>query len=248
MSNSSDGPGIIALLALGLAVAGVVATVAYPEIRCAIGLKSDGCDESSPTVRSEPIAPIATDLPIQIATEPAFTRVIPPTMTEFPPTPIPVDTPVPPATDPPQLPTDRPPTDPPPTAVSLDTAAGTVLEVGDTWRQDELRLTLIRVRVDRVDLLFMDLVLENMGSASLPVEISRSDIRVVDNLGNSFAVSPVGMTSSSTHRSLVIRSGSDEGVGFYAKGNYLELGSTELVITVSISAVHDAKWRVPLAR
>jgi hypothetical protein len=153
---------------------------------------------------------------------------------------------------------------PPPTATPLpDTAPGTVLEVGQTWRTGGLELTLVDAYYDYTPVgppgAYLTFRLTNQKAHQITIQYNlKYSVWAVDNLGRDLTV---GVTANSfidrfeDHTLLV---GSGESIYLAGWGGYGEpglivlvdtadLSVSEFVVTISVSSITDARWRIGVA-
>jgi DNA-binding CsgD family transcriptional regulator len=185
----------------------------------------------SPTV-ADTATPQNTETPVPPSPtpEPTYTPV-PPT-----PTPIPTDTPIPTPTVPP------------------DTPPGSVLEVGDSWRQNGVRLKLIETNLSSECVSF-SFDFYNETNHQMVVEIDPEAFSVRDNLGQQWELVSISDWTICDTRGIYVEKQSetvDPGDNYGAhwfgfKGPVTDSRVNEVVITVEkISQISNARWRVPI--
>lgn len=169
-----------------------------------------------------------------------------PTLAPPTPTPVPTNTPVPPT--PTLLPTPTVPSNTPP---------GSILEVGESWQQNDIRLKLEEVSFSP-DCLRLHFNLYNDTNHTIVTVINEENFSVVDNLGqrwrfSSFGFCYYGCTDYTEEIEDTIEAGEHfktEGcdtwkVAFY--GSVTDTRVDEVIVTVDgLSQISNAKWRIPI--
>jgi len=168
-----------------------------------------------------------------------------PSPTKSEPTPIPMSTPI-------------------PTRVVLqDTPAGTILDVGQTWRQSGVELTLLEIelhptRDDYYGQVYTSWRFANNTPNEIILSYSYQNFSANDNLGNRLKI--LGFYNESfwcDDYSLVMKSGDIFDfskmcpvVGGYQLPVVVNLSNkqiSEIIVTATgISSISDAKWRIPI--
>ena len=157
-----------------------------------------------------------------------------------------------------------PPTDTPlpiliPTEPLLaDTASGTILEFGQTWRQQGIEITLTDEtlfvsNVEGAGVGFQTSFLNNK-SFDVAVTLSMNNITAIDNFSRQLKVSHIcydgGCWISCEPSTYVLASGEEfdlcrQGM-FFASVDISDLSITEIIITFSNASIGEARWRIPI--
>lgn len=152
---------------------------------------------------------------------------------------------------------------PPPTAIP-DTTPGTILELGDTWQQGGLALTLIKREFGSNKVSWVAFRLNNLQSKDRVVQISRSSFTAIDNTGRKLLVGggnfgmDVEPFLGCDSYSIVLAANSSMGIQFqcsYSIGD-IAIGTklddpsqTDIIIIVSgISSINNARWHLEINR
>jgi len=185
-----------------------------------------------------PVPPIPTPIVIVVtATPQAVPTLVPPTLT-----PAPTDTPVPPT----------------PT-VSSNTPPESILEVGESWQQNDVRLRLDEVDLDASrECLTLMFNLFNDTDHTIVVAIGTQHFSVVDNLGRQWRFSSIGFCLyGCSGRSEEIVDTVDAGERFRTEGcdtwkasfdgSVTDTRVDEVIVTVDgLSQISNARWRIPI--
>lgn len=190
-----------------------------------------------PTPTSEEVVVVVTATPQDTPT-PA-----PPT-----PTPAPTDTPVPPT-----------PTSMPTATVPEDTPPGSILEEGESWQQNNVRLRLDKVKLDAprecVTLMFN---LFNDTDHTIVVTINSQNFSVVDNLDRKWRFSSIGFcTYGCSGRDEEIVDTVEASERFRTEGCdtwkasfnafLTDTNVNEIIVTVDgLPEISNARWRIPI--
>jgi len=166
-----------------------------------------------------------------------------------------------------QIPT---PTSYPTSTPITDTPPGSVLDVGQAWKQSGFELMLTEVemgtasnsRLDPVEWgLFISFDLSNFSGNDVPVRYNLAEaITAVDNFGNNLKIGSVNQDFTELIPetvSEVFRNGSTikllslpvHGDSLFSVFFYIDVTSernTEVIVNVNISRVSNARWRIPI--
>lgn len=160
---------------------------------------------------------------------------------------------------------------PTPTAIPsptplLDTQPGTVLEVGQTWRQGGLELTLVSFQMDVGSSVYnkglgmhVCFNLTNRRPSDLTLRYSSQNFMAQDNLGRRLKLYGCMYDCGEWYEVTgIVHSGETVQLGLLPFGSwgpncpYIEVDTadpaiTEVVITISnISSISQARWRIPI--
>jgi hypothetical protein len=208
-------------------------------------------------VTSTPAPPQPTPTP-----EPTVAATATPTPTPTPtpvppsPTPAPTETPTPTSTS-----TSTPtPTDtlvPTPTTPE-NTPPGSILAEGESWRQNNVRLRLDEVYLDaaRGCTTFM-FNLFNDTDHTIVVTLNSENFSVVDNLDRKWRFSSIGLcTYGCSGRNAEMADTIEAGERFRTEGCdtwkasfdafLTDTNVDEIIVTVNVSEVSNARWRIPI--
>jgi hypothetical protein len=141
-----------------------------------------------------------------------------------------------------------------------DTPPGTVLQVGDTWRQGGLELSLVDSSlVDAFDQypagVAVSLQLTNRRGVDLPLRDTQDDFSATDSSGNRLRVYDGQGGAPSFDETFIIHA--DETVGLPHPGNsgeglfiavdVFDTSITSISITVTaIGSIVNASWQIPI--
>jgi hypothetical protein len=146
------------------------------------------------------------------------------------------------------------PTIPPPTPKPENTPPGSVLNPGETWKQDGAELTLVEARFEP-DTIFIDWQFKNNTRQSLAVKYDESNFTVQDSLGRKlqtrgFSIGSTicqGSANSVLQPQDTIKNKGCEGVPFNIEIDLSNNQVTDVTITATnISRIARAQWKVPL--
>lgn len=158
-----------------------------------------------------------------------------------------------------------PPTATPvPAPISLDTPAGSVLSVGQYWRQEDVGLVLKQVAFDpEYSCVATSFDLDNYGRQDIVTAITLGQFTAVDNTGRAWVAKAISLYtycryqggSSLSQLSVVIGAGDSFWQGGYTawyislEGPLSDSRVTSLTVTVNgLSRVRSAKWLVTIGR
>jgi len=145
---------------------------------------------------------------------------------------------------------------PPPTPVP-DTPAGTVLDLGQTWRQGGLEAAIENSKLftltdqwGHTPGVMVTLRLLNRRPQDLVLNYTQDNITAIDNLGRTLQVGELVPAESAvipfTQQSVLAAGQSARHDRIYAVAAVTDPSVTEVTFTVSISSVNGACWRVPI--
>lgn len=253
MSSSNDSKGTVKAAVIGGIIGGVFLVLST--------LISGFFLLQSSNIRAESSGTATAVAMITQAPLPTYT-VPPPLPTYTPPptyTPRPTLTPVPTEAEIIPTPTETP--IPEPTALP-DSQPGSILDVGQTWRQGEMEMRLVDARI-YPELVWARFNLRNNGTAPKVIRYGPENFSGQDNRGKRLEAGGVDQyfgyhvqkgcdsrvitldPQASESIALNCSAGNDEGVTFGA--DYSDPTLTEIIITVSgISSIQNAAWRVPI--
>jgi len=158
---------------------------------------------------------------------------------------------------------------PPPTPLP-DTIPGTILEVGQTWRLGGLELTLVDAYYDYTPTgpgcwscgdpgAYLTFRLTNQKPQQITVQYNlKYDVRATDNLGRDLFVGVTSNAYMDSFEEQTVLVGSGEYIYLAGWGGYGEPGMIvlvdttdtsvyEFIVTISISSITDARWRIGVA-
>jgi hypothetical protein len=126
--------------------------------------------------------------------------------------------------------------------VAGDTEAGTVLELGQSWRQGGLELTLSLLRTNP-DSLMLDVSLTSRRQGDLVFRLTQDNFSASSNLGQALRMRPIT-------GNFVAPPGRTTRLGYlYIMADLADPGLTEIIVVVSgISSITEAKWRIPIEK
>jgi hypothetical protein len=179
------------------------------------------------TATPEPLSPTPPPPPTGTPIPPTATHTPQPTQTPWIIIATPIPTPV--------------PTEP------ENTPPGTILEVGETWKQDGLHLTLRKLEMTGGGIVNTWFVAENKAGQVLNFKFNTKDVVVTDNNGVVFG-KHYEKSCTQSHR---LEKGESRDIkecynwtGFRHGGDYFDPEVTYLVVTISnFGRIGEAKWR-----
>ncbi|WP_157202755.1 hypothetical protein [Calidithermus chliarophilus] len=126
--------------------------------------------------------------------------------------------------------------------VAGDTEAGTVLELGQTWKQGGLELTLRLLRTNP-DGLLIEASLTSRRQGDLVFRLTQDNFSASSNLGQPVKMRPIT-------GSFVAPPGRTVRLGYLTlTADLADPGLTEIIVVVSgISTITEARWRVPVEK
>ena len=166
-----------------------------------------------------------------------------------------------PSTDIPPLPDNPTEASMPPASIP-ETQPGTVLEVGEAWRQGKLELRLTGREVyPKIILAFFTVT--NIGTTQRVIEYSQDNFSAVDTLnrridtgGVDWNFDPFVQHTCSSNTAILDPNDYETILIYCERGNFegvalavdvTDNSITEIVITASgISSINDAQWRIPI--
>lgn len=148
---------------------------------------------------------------------------------------------------------------------SVDTIPGTVLEVGDTWKQGGLELTLKDADISTSEVwegpgIILHFSLANRRPQEALIQLRNDNFSAVDEQGNSYDVIYANNNANfygDIDQSFVLESGANVPLPvprnsidmIFVQANIVDLPINEIRLTVDgISTISDAQWRVPIPR
>ena len=257
----------------GLCLAAVVTVVVTYAVRGILsGMEQAQATEQSEVLVVEVTREVTVGATMDSSAQPASTArpaamatVAPentPTLLPPSPTPEPTDTPIPPSPTPAPSATPSPTLTPLPTATSTplppteppDTPPGSMLEVGDSWRQNGVRLKLKETNLSPKCVSFL-FDFYNDTDHQMVVKIDPDAFSVQDNRGQRWTLTSISDWIICDTREIYIDEQSetvDPGDNYGAHW-FGFLGATtdervnEVIITVGkMSQIDNARWRVPI--
>jgi len=187
-----------------------------------------------------PVPPTPTPIVIVVTATPQDT----PTLAPLTPTPAPTNTPASPT---PTVPSNTPPE--------------SILEVGESWQQNDIRLRLDEVDLDASrECLTLMFNLFNDTDHTIVVTINSQNLSVVDNLERRWRFSSIGFcTYGCSGRSEEIVDTVEAGERFRTEGcdtwkvsfnaHLTDTNVNEVIVTVDgLSQISNARWRIPIYR
>ena len=127
---------------------------------------------------------------------------------------------------------------PPPTSVP-DTAPGTILQVGETWSQGGLSLTLVSAEISG-DRIYTRFVWANNTSNTIVTQIGERTFRLVTSNNIELRLSAFDSGSES------IKSGAEREYSYQYDGDLGNSTITEIIAIANISRITNARWRIPV--
>ncbi|RIH88077.1 hypothetical protein [Calidithermus roseus] len=126
--------------------------------------------------------------------------------------------------------------------VAGDTAAGTILELGQSWKQGGLELTLRLLRTNP-DSILLEVTLTSRRQGDLVLRLTQDNFSASSNLGQALRIRPVG-------GSFVVPPGRSTRLGYLTLiADLADPGLTEIIVVVSgISSIEEARWRIPIEK
>ncbi len=161
------------------------------------------------------------------------------------------------------------PTSPPTDTPITDTVPGTILEVGQAWKQEGMELRLTNVEMDTASSSSMDPVqwglfitfeLSNFTGNDVPIRYNLAEaISAADNFGQMLKYGSTNRSWTDYRPepvSIVLNSGTtirlssfdywDSLASIFFFVDVTNVNITEVIVTVNISRINNAQWRIPI--
>jgi hypothetical protein len=139
-----------------------------------------------------------------------------------------------------------------------DTPPGTVLDVGETWRQGGIELTVTEMHMRPTEGVRFDMEIRNRRPDDVLIDFNDQNFAAMDDLGHTLRVTGDSRMSTghgALGSSFVLGAGQVATLGGpydyspFVEANLVDMGIAEIIVTVSgISSIENARWRLPINR